>query len=387
MAQNGCTDPQAINYDNTATINDGTCNYPPTSYILTELAQLSDAIMETSGLVYFDQQLWTTNDAGNDNELYRIDTLTGAILQTALIVGAENFDWEDLAQDESHIYIGDFGNNIGNRTNLRVYKINKSELPNNIVNSELIEFTFSDQTDFSPDNNNHNYDCEAFFYHNDSLYLFSKNWVDMKTRMYTLSTSPGVQVAVLRDSLEAGGLITGATINNDGVVALLGYTVSEGFMWLLSDYNGTNFFSGNKRRISFGSVLNISQIEGITFSEGGRGFISAENFSVLSPKLHRFSTHQWFELPTSLSTIHQQQFSVYPNPVSDYVYIKFENSLPDEIDLSLYNLLGQQIDLRYYQRSRSSFELNLGDLPLGHYILRLKIGEQIFSSTLVKNAK
>jgi hypothetical protein len=41
--------------------------------------------------------------------------------------GVKNNDWEELTQDKTHFYLGDFGNNAsGNRTDLTIYKIAKT---------------------------------------------------------------------------------------------------------------------------------------------------------------------------------------------------------------------------------------------------------------------
>ncbi len=80
-------------------------------------------IAETSGLVFFDNRLITHNDSGGMNALYEINTGTGNISRTVTIQNATNVDWEDICTDNDYIYIGDFGNNNGNRTNLKIYKV------------------------------------------------------------------------------------------------------------------------------------------------------------------------------------------------------------------------------------------------------------------------
>ena len=191
--QSGCTDPQAINFDVMATDNDGSCLYGATQYQMEQRATLPEGLEEASGLAYLDGDLWTHNDGGNSNEIYRIDTLTGAILQTVLVGALENEDWEDLAQSNTHLFVGDFGNNAGNRMDLKVGRIDRNNLGNLIVSAQIINFSYSDQTDFTPLLNANDYDCEAFFFYQDSLHLFTKNWVDQQTRHYTfclLYTSP-----------------------------------------------------------------------------------------------------------------------------------------------------------------------------------------------------
>ena len=86
FAQAGCTDPQATNYNAAAISNDGSCVYPSTSITLTDKTALSTPLLdETSGVVFTGGSVWTHNDSGNSNDIYRIDSITNSILQTVNI--------------------------------------------------------------------------------------------------------------------------------------------------------------------------------------------------------------------------------------------------------------------------------------------------------------
>ena len=318
QAQFGCTDPQATNFDAAAINNDGSCQYPTTNYSLNEIAILPTLILETSGLAFFENQLWTHNDAGNEDKIYQIDTTDGTILNTVIIANSDNKDWEDLAEDGTHLYIGDFGNNDGDRTDLKIYKVPKSQLASGIATAEVIEFSFADQTDFTPSNNNTDYDCEAFFFYNDSLHLFSKNWIDQQTRHYVVPSQSGTYVAEVVEAMDVQGLITGADINENGVVALVGYNFSGvNIVWFCFDYDETNFFSGNKRKISLGLALDNSQTEAITFRENGYGYISSEKFASLDAKLLSFYSDQWTNgMATNMENLDEGKMplKVFPKP-------------------------------------------------------------------------
>src|SRR6188768_1854424 len=93
----GCTDPQSNNYNPSATINDGSCTYNATSITLTEKTPLSTPLHdETSGLEFLDGKLWTFNDSGNPNDIYRVDTASNTVFQTVDISNSTNVDWEDM---------------------------------------------------------------------------------------------------------------------------------------------------------------------------------------------------------------------------------------------------------------------------------------------------
>jgi len=383
----GCTDPQALNFDENASENDGTCVYQETNYVLTLIAELPQELKECSGSEMANSHLWVHNDGGNENEIYRIDSLTGEILQTVVIANAQNEDWEDVAKSENYFYIGDFGNNSGNRTDLRIYRINKNDLSNDLISAQFINFNFSDQVDFSENNNNHDFDCEAFFYYNGQLHLFSKNWVDNQTRHYILSAEPGTHTAQLTETFDVGGLITSANISDNNEVVLLGYTeLGFNFMWLLFDFDGDDFFSGNKRKILLGNGFTNSQTEGITFRENGYGYIVSEQFKVndqitLPQKMLSFSINQWTNGTTSIQDISiLEMINIYPNPVKNSFEVKNPNQ--NKIVWKLYNELGQL--LKNGKTSESETNIDVSHLSDGIYYFSVTVGVSQKSFQLFK---
>lgn len=122
-----CTDIQAENFIEAAQVNDGSCLYQDTLVELNFIFNLSDTLIETSGLTFFNNQLWTHNDSGNNNELYLVNTETGNVLKTVKVSNAVNIDWESMAQSETHLFVGDFGNNSGARQDLNILKLKKED--------------------------------------------------------------------------------------------------------------------------------------------------------------------------------------------------------------------------------------------------------------------
>lgn len=384
-AQPGCTDMQALNFDPSATVNDGSCSYPATSYFPELVTELSPTITEASGLEYFDKTLWLHQDGGAGSILYKMDTLTGQQSSSYILGTLENVDWEDLAADADNIYIGDFGNNSGDRTNLRIYKKNKTTLDSGPVQWEVIEFSFSDQTDFTPDYHATNFDCEAMLVMGDSIHVFTKRWLDKTTHHYVLPSEAGTYVAQLRDSFDVGFLATAADVSENGTVTLLGYDgiTSETSMWLFWDYNGTEIFSGNKRKISLGNALNMSQAEGLVFRTNTEGYICSEKISVLPPRLLRFNIKKWLENPSAAADLTEEvNFTLSPNPFSDVLTVDYQGAGVEDVQFSL--LRDASRTMRSGKLRRGKNTLNTADLPSGTYFLWVNIGDRISVKKVVK---
>ncbi|MEQ1745630.1 MAG: hypothetical protein ABMA02_09400 [Saprospiraceae bacterium] len=308
-AQPGCTDPQATNYDPLATSNDGSCVYPTTNYTLVTKTSLSTTLNETSGLEMAGGVVWTHNDSGNQPRIYKIDTLTNTILQTVTVGGASNVDWEDMAFDGTNFYVGDFGNNAnGNRTDLKIYKFALSAIPSGsnvtvpTAQVQIINFIYEDQTNFAPQgSNNTSFDCESLFYHDGVLHLFTKDYINQTTTHYVLPNTAGTHEAVNVETYDVGGLITAADITAYGVIALLGYGPSNGpiFLWLLFDYQGGAYFSGNKRRIELGPHTGAGKVEGLVFRNNVYGYVSNERITIstttVPARLYGFAVSQWLQ--------------------------------------------------------------------------------------------
>lgn len=300
------TDSIALNSRANAATYTNSVDYRVIRFRPDYITDLPGSLKETSGLVLINGQLWTINDGGNPAGIYQVDTANGKVLRTIIIRNTTNVDWESITQDDSSVYIGDFGNNFGNRTDLHILKIRKADLldpATDTVQAGFIYFSYPDQTEFSAAVNKTNFDCEAFFYHNDSLHLFSKDWSDLQTLHYLLPPDTGTYIASLAEQFDADGLITDASINEMGNIVLLGYKNTGGkfyscFAWLLSDYKGSTYFTGAIKRLDLGSAFHLGQAEGIALTNNNTVWLSSEsilNGWLLRPaKLYKLDFRRYF---------------------------------------------------------------------------------------------
>ena len=255
---------------------------------------LPEDVPESSGLIYYNNRLITHNDSGNLPRLYELDTLSSQIIRTVTINNASNIDWEDITQDDTYIYIGDFGNNSGNRQDLRIYRIKKSEYDAfSSIDPEIINFSYEDQTNFSEIQNS-DWDAEALVDFNDQLLIFTKQWQTNGTVVYSVPKEPGSYSAKNMGFYDISGLVTGATFNkSSNVMMLLGYSPQlQPFIVRIVEPSAGLIFNGTEEKLDLG--IGFSQVEGIGYSDFRTYFISSERFQsnfpsiTLAPQLYRF---------------------------------------------------------------------------------------------------
>ena len=407
----GCTDPLATNYSASATVNDGSCVYASTTVSATEIGQLGETLDGSSTLLFWNGGYWTYNDH-NDCCLYRIDSTTASTIETLCISGISNYDTEEVSQDSLYLYFGDFGNNSGVRQNLHILRISKESLLNQTFEVDTIWFSYEDQTDFTSHPQATDFDCEAFIVTRDSIYLFTKQWASENTTFYGLPKTPGTYVAHRHETYNVGGLVTGATyVPEYRLAALCGYDYNGGsylsslhpFVVLLYDFQGDDFFSGNKRRLNFGTLVK-DQTEAIATSNAMDYYLTNEHFTTtqlgvtidrpaklqkldlsnyLLPYLATFNQPSTDTIPTDTITPPDtiptdtvgiripdtKSFRIYPNPASDRLFIDYPQSY-EGTHYTILSISGQKVAEGVLKGD--SISLNSKKFTTGKYILAIR---------------
>lgn len=245
---------------------------------------LPEELREVSGLVISGpDSLWWHNDGGNSNELFLTDG-DGELRRIMEVPTAQNRDWEDLcADDEGYLYIGDFGDNRFRRDDQRIYRFHPES---NTLDSIL--YSYPEQG---------HYNVEAFFWHQDSLHLFSKSIIrraNLPTHHFVVPAQPGQHMAVHRDSFSLRKrVVTAAAIHQEtGKVVLLAYYYKKrlGFIpysaanvYCFDDYPQGHFLQGRmrSRRIS---LFVATQYESVDFLNADRLLVASEQTLFIKAK-------------------------------------------------------------------------------------------------------
>jgi len=343
----------------------------------TEKFDLPVETKETSGLLFFDSKIITHNDSGNQPNLYEIDSLTGNLLRVVHVNNATNIDWEDITEDENHIYIADIGNNNGNRTDLKIYKILKSDFKNSTsISADIISFSYEDQTNFDSKPNGSNFDAESIVVYNNSILIFTKNWNDLKTNVYKTPLITGNYLATKVSSANVDGLITGGVYNDDRFF-LTGYNASLiPFLIYISPNRkpGEDIFFSGFNKISLENELGQgSQLEGITnIGLTGNYYISREHFTTTINGNQYDFTQKLYEFQDATSPLlsldESKLAKIIISPIPATNKIKINTSLPF-LNPEIYNSLGKKMDIPLIDTLK---ELDISNLEKGVYILKIQ---------------
>src|SRR5690606_20391972 len=147
------------------------------------------------------------------------------------------------------------------------------------VLADTLSFLYADQTNFAAANQNNNFDAEAICVVGDSIWLFSKNWINQQTKRYVMPKVPGHYSLWPRDSFDVEFLVTAADYwDNTKELMLLGYekgTLASS-IWRFNDFKIGHPLSGNKRKSSLAHD-SIWQTDGLAFLHEKSIWLSSES--------------------------------------------------------------------------------------------------------------
>lgn len=256
------------------------------------IADLPVTLSEVSGVETHSTSplLWMVNDSGNKPIVYGVDR--NGTIRRQLKIKAKNRDWEDLTSDTmGNLYIGNFGNNANDSEGLSILKISADSIASQkeTIIPEYITFAYPEQKKFPPKKRKRHFDCEAFFFYKDSLYLFTKSRAPKakgKTNLYRLPSIKGNYKATYMDSFntcdDSDCWVTSADINTTGnkMALLTGNSV-----FVFSKLKGNTFFKSSYKRYIFDYH---SQKESVLFKNDSTLYIADEYLGIDGGNLYEY---------------------------------------------------------------------------------------------------
>ncbi len=247
------------------------------NYLVKE--KLPKTLNEISGVISVGNDIWAISDKPSP-VFFRLNQ-KGKVQQEVRFKKLSVMDVEAITADDQYLYIGDVGDNTGDRKMRKIIRvalgsIGKGEKTE--VAGDVINFSFADDVLVEKKKKN-DFDCEAVLSFNDSLYLFTKRRTDDRSELYVLSKKPGTQVARLVSIYDTHGLVTDAAVNKSkNEVVLIGYDKGHEnpFMLFFSNFKGNDFFSGKAERVELKNKKEEWQVEGITFKSDDEIYFSCE---------------------------------------------------------------------------------------------------------------
>ncbi len=185
--------------------------------------------------------------------------------------GVLNHDWEEITYSAStgKLFVGDFGNNGGNRKDLSVVSYDfKLPAGDSIFNPEITYFRYAAQENWLPRYWMHQWDCEAMVVKDSIITLFSKNWKTQVVYQYDMPATGGDNLLEPVDSLKLGILVTGATLDPlQKRLIFCGYFANEMYLVVMKDYSKRSYLDG-KFKIYRIPALSNRQVESVSFYKG-----------------------------------------------------------------------------------------------------------------------
>ena len=250
-------------------------------YIVLEEFLLSQELKETSGLYCPNvDSAYTINDSGNNPVIYNID-YAGRI-QKKISVDTKNSDWEALTGDSDFFYIGDVGNNNGQRKFVQVHVV-PNQSSNSENNASTLKLSYINNVINKNKYLDHDFDAEALISLDDNLLLFSKSWNTGTLFIYQLNKTEPIQLLEHVAEIKGlPGIVTGGDFDSkNNRFILVGYKLNRmksftPFITILNkDLSLQTYFE----------LLDYDQVEGVCVTPNGEVWFTQEGSFFTDHKL------------------------------------------------------------------------------------------------------
>lgn len=313
---------------------------------LNDLCTFPALLYESSGIAVIDEnRVLTHNDSGDPSRIFIYNHNTCSLEKQVYIRDHIAIDIESITLDDSgYVYVADMGNNLGSRTNLCILKMKLEEVQTqDTVDAQKIFFSYADQVSFS--STYHNFDAEAFFHHNDSLYLFSKNHgvAGAYCKLYVLPDVAGTYAVMPKDSIGLASWVTDAAIDPSHQHFIL---LSEQKLYLFGINAGVVDFGSPLHTLSFGF---ITQKEGVSFLNADSVLVTDELAFGFGGKVYLGDLSQWVGIEN------RDGYNEKIKVIRSGGFLEFSNSFSEVLQYSIFNMQGQMMGQGSLQPGQSFY--------------------------------
>lgn len=270
----------------------------PDEPVLTHVGRVTHPpIAEMSGIVKsrrYENVWWVHNDSGDEPRVFAIDSTGSVHMRSALkdryavgkaadtssrpawpglrLGAAAHIDYEDIAEDDSTLYVGDIGNNFHTRRDLGIYVVPEPHFRTQRTRpKKYIRIAYPDQKRYPAED--FHFDAEALFVIDGRLHLLTKRWeqkggevvgLESGTTLYRLDTERPHTVNTLTrvDHHATVPAPTAAAVSPSGDrLAVLSY----GAVWIFPrPDDDAHWLSAEPRKIDL-SDERLQQAEAVTW--------------------------------------------------------------------------------------------------------------------------
>jgi hypothetical protein len=217
--------------------------------------ELSGLALSNSGV------LWTLNDSGDAPRVFALDR-KGRLLREVAVAGAEAVDWEDIAVRGRTLYVGDIGDNLGQRPEIAVYRFGEPGPGIASVAAERIALRYPDGA----------HDAEALLVdpRSGTIAIVTKD-VGGESGVYIAARGGGELKKQGTLKLGLGQLVTAGDVSGDGRTIVL-RTYDRAFVWTRN--GGESLARALKRApcVADAELLDEGQGESVALTRDGRAF-------------------------------------------------------------------------------------------------------------------
>ena len=129
--------------------------------------------------------------------------------------------------------------------------------------------------------------------------------------------------------------------------------------------------------------INLSKIKKITFPADNAFLVefkdstTSSSFVITDTKRLTFNSLATAIEESDLSLLH---LNIYPNPVSDILYLNNTNQLAANVEINIVDSFGQTVYNQIYTN-----KIDVSSFPIGMYLINIKSNNSILSQKLIKN--